>query len=100
MVIWNRGWAAFEEDRSPRMVDGRKTYDKSGRKRRGTGILSQTGIGIREERKRVRTSKRLLVGDGGNLLVGLAMFSCLLAVATMSEGVHLKETGHLASYPK
>jgi hypothetical protein len=76
------------------VVDGRKTYDKSGRQRRGTGIPPQTGIGIREERKRVRASKRLLVGDGGNLLVGLATFSCLLAVASMSECVHFKETGH------
>lgn len=30
MVIWKRGWAAFEENRSPRVVDGRKTYDKAG----------------------------------------------------------------------
>jgi hypothetical protein len=68
MVIWKRGWAAFEEDRSPRVVDGRKTYDKSGWQRRGTGIPSQTEIGIREERKRVRASKSLLVGDGDNLI--------------------------------
>ena len=79
-IIWKRGWAALEEDRSPRMVDGRKTYDKSGRQRRGTGIL--TGIGIREDRRRVRDSKRLLVGNGSNILVGLATFSCHLAVAS------------------
>lgn len=87
MVIWKRGWAAFEENGSPRVVDGRKTYDKSGRERRGTGILPQTGIGIREERKRVHAyvhaSKRLLIGDGGNLLVGLAKFSCLLAITSV-----------------
>ena len=29
--------------------------------------------------------KRFLVGDGGNLLVGLARFSCRLARASMSE---------------
>lgn len=63
-----RSVGSFLEDRSPRVVDGRKTYDKSGRQRRGTGIPSQTGIGIR-----VRASKRLLVGEGGNLLVGLAI---------------------------
>jgi hypothetical protein len=56
--------AAFEEDRSPRVVDGRKTYDKSGRQRRGTGIPPQTGIGIREERKRVRAVGKTGTRDG------------------------------------
>jgi hypothetical protein len=80
-----RGWAAFEENRSPRVVDGRKTYDKSGRERKWTGILPHTGIGIREERVHayVHASKRLLIGDGGNLLVGLARFSCLLAITSV-----------------
>jgi hypothetical protein len=82
------------------MVDGRKTYDKSGRQRRGAGILSQTGIGMREESVPRRD---LWVGDGGNFLVGLARVSCRLAVRShysMFECVHFKKTGHLASYPK
>ena len=67
-------WAAFEEDRSPR--------------------VSQTGIKIREERKRVRASKRPLVEDGGNLLVGLARILCLLAGASMSEFGSLQGDRH------
>src|ERR1700679_1155366 len=46
--IWKSGWAAFE-DRSWSMIERRTT--KSGRQRRGTGILSQAGFGIREERR-------------------------------------------------
>jgi hypothetical protein len=37
MVIWKRGWVVFEEDRSPRMVDGRRRTTKAGGSEEGLG---------------------------------------------------------------
>jgi len=58
------------------MIERRTT--KAGDSKEGlavTDIPSQTGIGTGDKRKRIRASKRLLVGDGGNILAGLASFS-------------------------
>ena len=100
MVIWKRGWAVFEEDGSPRMVDGRKTYDKSGRQRRGTGILLRLEPEIEKKERGFMHRRDFLVGHGGYLPVGLAAYSCLLAVASMSKCVHFEESGHTAPYPQ
>jgi hypothetical protein len=48
---------------------GRKTNDKSGQQRGETAILSQTESGLEKTQRGFEPRKRLLGGNGGNLLV-------------------------------
>ena len=72
MVVWKRGWAAFG---SPRMANGRNCTTKAGDDEEGLEYFHRLeSESEKKERTSVRSSKRLLVGDGGNLLVRLAGF--------------------------
>jgi hypothetical protein len=81
-----RGWS---------MVERRTT--KAGDSEGGLAYFPR--LESKFEKKRVRASKKLPVEDSGNLLVGLARFSFLLAGASMSEFVHFKETDILHHNP-